>query len=615
MSFHDFTNEDVDDAANLLRSLMERLKHSNYYRDIPRASDAALENVRDLRPQAVVIINTDLNGAQLRRFDELLAEASSVTRQYLNTTVPINRCPGEILSEIFALSATEKLSSFSPGHGRVSFVVVQKLRPITLVCRSWRYLALSTPSLWSDVVFDRRWRKDLSSRCLALAKTVPLRVHARQSPRASCGEIMRMFKGSSDCVREAYLRVSDLGWHDIVDSLPARPPLLTHLTIDGGSWINSERTYTTGEHYFGGLVQGLQRLSLHGNISLPTDRFPNLTHLMMVTGRGPYTLRIILSVLSNMPTLQVISLSIEIEEGSTAKNGRESDAIVEPTHLRQFTLKDSPPFTVGALLPMIKFPSTCLVQLVDEQRLEDLVSIVGLLYAQDFAQNLTRLRILPDAAYNDGDEDNDTSLYLLELLNDAGTSGLSLGIYEPYSGLWTAYDRARVTDTLVEFLSSLAGAKLVSNIKELWVHNWTDLVNERLLTVIPPIHTLGLVLARQPYVRTEIPPAIGRLTEAGTVNYCPNLTSLYVYTCGAKDVDRARMVATARKDVGHPLHRLAIECENKKSGVQSRALELEGLVHELSVTVEEKTRGWWKPCAIPDRWSRHGPFPWPDWQQ
>ncbi|KAI1786852.1 hypothetical protein LXA43DRAFT_1098801 [Ganoderma leucocontextum] len=567
MSSHNLTNQDVNSATDSVRSLIEGLKHANYSQDIPRSSDT-----------------TRLNN--LRVLDGLLTEASSVIRQYLNTAVPINRCPGEILSEMFALSATNQLSSFSSDDERVSFVLVEKLRPITLVCRSWRNLAISTPSLWCDVVFDRRWRKDLSLRCLTLAKSIPLRLHARsrREGRSYGDEAMRTLR-----------------------DLPAQPPHLTHLAIDGGPRIDPSMRAVNrnGEDYFGGLVQRLQRLSLHGILCLPTDHFPNLTYFG-VSGFGYYPLRTVLSVLSNMPRLEMLYFCLGIEEGSAAHCGR--DATVKLPYLRQLTAHRNASDVVQ-LLSMIKSPSPCVVQFKYTTR-EELVSIAGVLYTPDFSQNLTRLRILPDPIFNNGDDGSDTSLYFLELLNDTGTRRLSLGIYEE-SGLWTADDRTRVTDTLVELFSSLAGAKLVSNIKELWVHNWTDLANERLLAVIPPIHTLGLVLARQPYVQTYIPGFIAEVTEAGSVCHCPNLTSLYVYTCGADDVDCARAIAAARKDAGRRLQRLAIECE-KEPGVQCQALELGGLVHELSVTVQEKKRGWWKACTVSEGWSRYGPCPWPE---
>ena len=418
---------------------------------------------------------------------------------------------------------------------------------------------------------------------------------------------MQVFKEFGHCFREAYLQVDDLGWHELVDSMPKNPPLLQHLTIDAEPWTGEKRPYKDSEHYFGGLAHSLRHIYLSSAPFLPTDHFPNLTHLI-ASGYGTFPVGTILSVLSNMPRLQVAILDIVIGE---SKGG--SGAIVQLPHLRQLELKDIAPFSTTALLPMINLPSICFVK-ISKQLNKNLVSIVSLLYRQKFAQNLTRLRIIPNHAYNKGDEDQEENLYFLEFLNDAGTSGVSLGIFQSYSGLWTADDRGRVSDELVDFLFSSVGAELVSNVRELWVHMWTDLVNDRLLAVIPLIDTLGLVLARRPYVRTAIPECLGQLTEDGSFVLCPDLTSLYLYTCGAEDVDRARMVAIARKDAGRPLERLAIECEQGKAGVRPQALELEGLVRELSVTVQEKRRPWWMPCAIPEGHSRYGRCPWPTWQ-
>ena len=46
---------------------------------------------------------------RLQELDGLLVKASSTIRQHLNTATPINRCPAEILSEVFVLSAAAQL--------------------------------------------------------------------------------------------------------------------------------------------------------------------------------------------------------------------------------------------------------------------------------------------------------------------------------------------------------------------------------------------------------------------------------------------------------------------------------------------------------------------------
>lgn len=531
-------------------------------------------------------------------------------RQYLNLAAPINRCPIEILTEIFGLSAMKGLPSYSPGHDLMPFVVIEKLHRISSVCCAWRTIVLSTPSLWCDLVFDRRRRKDLDSQALTLAKSSPLRLHARHLSKhsPSSGRALRILGDHGDRIREAYLRVENLGWNEVLDSLPAKPPLLVRLAIDSGHLFYPVGEFSPGKRYFGGIAQGLRHLCLHGISCLPTDQFPNLTHFD-VSGANNFPLHTILSVLSNMPNLQTLIFALNVEEGSAAQCPR--DAILELPHLLQFTAHNNlfSVCDVIQLLPRMKFPSICLVH-IDEHEENNLFSIARLLYMQDFAQNLTRLRIMPHPTHYDDDE-GEAVMYFLELLNEAGTSGLSLGIYDASNGLWTPEDRTGVTDTLADFLSSSVGVRLVSNVRELWVHMWTDLVNDRLLAVIPPIDTLGLVLARPPYVPTEIPECLGQLVEEGTFVFCPDLTSLYVYTCEGEDIDRARVVATARKDAGRPLQRVAIECEQKLE-VRSQALELEGLVHELSVTIEGGRNGWWTACAIPDGWSRHGPSPWPE---
>ncbi|PIL35184.1 hypothetical protein GSI_02974 [Ganoderma sinense ZZ0214-1] len=385
---------------------------------------------------------------------------------------------------------------------------------------------------------------------------------------------MRTLRDFGDHFREVYLQVENLWWNQIFGSLPAHSSLLTRLTIDSNYRKYPSSVFSPGMHYFGGIAQGLQHLRIHGVPCLPTDQFPNLTHFA-VSDVNVYPLSTILSVFANMPSLEVLSFALVIEEGSATHCV--PDTIVELPHLRQLTERHDISIFCDVLqvLPMIKIPSTCLVQ-IDEQGSNDVTSIAGLLYREAFPQNLTRLRIMPHhdmhPMITSSYENKKTIQYYLEVLNDAGTSGLILGIHSRYSGLWTAEDRTEVTDTFVDFLSDTVGAKLVSNPSS------------------PPIDTRGLVLAQSPHGRTEIPESIVQPAEDGTFCYCPDLTSLYVYACRAKDVGRARRAAI------------------------SPVLGLEWLVRELSVTVgvTRLEYDWWKPCAIPEGWSRHGVYPWPD---
>ena len=159
-----------------------------------------------------------------------------------------------------------------------------------------------------------------------------------------------------------------------------------------------------------------------------------------------------------------------IEESSAAQCSRSAN--VELAHLRQLTVHNKCS-NVMDLLPMITHPSTGIPQF-DYMTRKELVSIATLLPAStpDFAQNLTRLRILPDPAFH-SEEDiaKSTNLYHLELLDNTGAKKLGFAIAYEAGGLRTAASRTEVTETLVEFFSSVAGGELVSNVRELWVHN------------------------------------------------------------------------------------------------------------------------------------------------
>ena len=169
-----------------------------------------------------------------------------------------------------------------------------------------------------------------------------------------------------------------------------------------------------------------------------------------------------------MPRLQKLFFDLMIEESSAAQCSR--SASVELAYLRQLTVHNKCS-NVMDLLPMITHPSTGIPQF-DYMTRKELVSIATLLPAStpDFAQNLTRLRILPDPTFH-SENIAKSSLYYLELLDNTGAKRLSFTIACGKGGLRTAASQTEVTETLVEFFSSVAGGELVSNVRELWVHN------------------------------------------------------------------------------------------------------------------------------------------------
>ena len=171
-----------------------------------------------------------------------------------------------------------------------------------------------------------------------------------------------------------------------------------------------------------------------------------------------------------MPRLQKLFFDLMIEESSAAQCSR--SASVELAYLRQLTVHNKC-LNVMDLLPMITYPSTGVLQFGHVTRKKLVSIIIATLLpvsSLDFAQNLTRLRILPDPTFH-SENIAKSSLYYLELLDNTGAKRLSFTIACGKGGLRTAASQTEVTETLVEFFSSVAGGELVSNVRELWVHN------------------------------------------------------------------------------------------------------------------------------------------------
>jgi hypothetical protein len=89
-----------------------------------------------------------------------LSEVLQAIRVIRNTPVPVNRLPPEILSKVFEYRTSE-----------------QDLVAATHVCRHWRFILISNPSLWSCFRLESSHDLGRTPTCLERSKSVPIDVN------------------------------------------------------------------------------------------------------------------------------------------------------------------------------------------------------------------------------------------------------------------------------------------------------------------------------------------------------------------------------------------------------------------------------------------------------
>ncbi|KAL0955116.1 hypothetical protein HGRIS_004032 [Hohenbuehelia grisea] len=101
--------------------------------------------VRDL---AIVDRELSLHEAYGKKLRAQRDALSQFTNKYSVFSHPLERMPEEILSMIFSLC--------QPGHKHTSYILdtSQFPWPFTMVCSRWRAIAISTPSLWTQIGFN-----------------------------------------------------------------------------------------------------------------------------------------------------------------------------------------------------------------------------------------------------------------------------------------------------------------------------------------------------------------------------------------------------------------------------------------------------------------------------
>ena len=258
-------------------------------------------------------------------------------RLVVNSFAPINRIPPEVLSLI-------------PDYWYKD-VTGEDMIALTHVCRGWRTIFTSRPSLWSSLDCTN---VDMTRTYIERSKAAPLELWLEDSPNNSYNK-EAFFLMAPHISRLKYLniRMEDLQ-EDIISHFFCHAPLLEELHID----ITPTPSVLSGA-FLDGDLPSLRRLTLDGVIThLP---WKNLSNLVLFDLRHIPADRIamtqLLDFFENTPLLHKIVLRASIPGSSDAPPER----IVSLPHLKKFAITAQPAHTV--LLNHLSIPHATLVVL------------------------------------------------------------------------------------------------------------------------------------------------------------------------------------------------------------------------------------------------------------
>ncbi|KAL1948031.1 hypothetical protein VTO73DRAFT_12106 [Trametes versicolor] len=253
----------------------------------------------------------------------------------------ISRLPANVLATIFSL-VPGRLQA--PGRKRFPFYSIstrmrdlRQLAPIMSTCRDWRELALSTPSLWSTVL----WTSDSpgSGGCPLLCTSGPLYVYIAGVTDARA---LDMF------LRTHHHRIQELLWDCSFCDIKACAVL---------SKIVSEVPFPVLErcglldHTLRGDVRTLpilpasprlQTLQLDAPSYIPSTSFPDLTQLSITSASARSTLGDLIAFLGRNPRLEFLHIVDHTLASSTdvSLEGCRPDRVCLP-RLRKFSVKET----------------------------------------------------------------------------------------------------------------------------------------------------------------------------------------------------------------------------------------------------------------------------------
>ena len=304
-----------------------------------------------------------------------------------NSVMPIFRLPNEILASIF----THGARNYHEGNDPISFRVPHWVN-VSYVCRHWRDVALSCPTLWTfHFTMSLRWTEEL----LARSKQASLKIrikHNSLKSRSWWSDLLEKVLNHAERIQELHLL-------DIPTTLfPTRLPYAPRLQIlDIDIWVRDHSEWTSTINY--GDIPSLHTLKLT-NFPPPWHLFnlSRVTTLVLCCVPASFRQNLVefLATLSRMQALTVLHLRDALRSVLSSGASSVSPKVGLPYLARLFVL--APFSTVVALLSCINISLKTQVKL--KMISEDGISIddyaqLPSLFAQIFSQSEDLLSLGP----------------------------------------------------------------------------------------------------------------------------------------------------------------------------------------------------------------------------
>ncbi|KAL4255145.1 hypothetical protein AB1N83_013757 [Pleurotus pulmonarius] len=313
----------------------------------------------------------DCHDAQELIGKEIAAHESAVRdlRAPRNTHAGISRLPIEVLSDIFLLAKLPYGKIYQETRENRGWLNVAG------VCRSWRDIALSAPSMWDTLDTSKLNTLDWAATVIARSKNVPLYVSCTYPHPQTDRAVLDFVLSHMPRIRglEVYMNDStDVRIQDIIDMGSTQCALQT-LTLDNRDYrYNADNG---GVDRFLAEVQmpHLRTLAVR-SFTLPSiiPMLPQLRHLyytssLMSNSNSNTTVSQMLSFLRSTPSLERLEI---VGSFGTSDNGSKECTTVELTKLLSLSYKAAR-FEHASLLRFLHYPPTSRVKFVSRSSPSD----------------------------------------------------------------------------------------------------------------------------------------------------------------------------------------------------------------------------------------------------
>ncbi|KZT09075.1 uncharacterized protein LAESUDRAFT_811136 [Laetiporus sulphureus 93-53] len=283
---------------------------------------------------------------KLQDLSEVLMRSMSIVRSTLNSRVPINRLPPEVLGMIFEFvpefPSDESLETLVHRIWGPSSRNPEDSLILSHVCRHWRAVATGLPTLWTSIDGTLAFPP---STILKRAGSLPRNIFLLNE--ISNFVDYSFFDGPN--FRELLWDSVDI--EEMTECLQSPAPMLENLALKADIPIHSaNHVHRKSFSLFMNETPRLRRLALECFPVLPTNRFTGLTHLHLASCVGAQILSGILSMLAGTPGLLELTLyGIVVPFGSPQSNL----PTAELKHLRRFFYFEMAPAVTSLLLSHI----------------------------------------------------------------------------------------------------------------------------------------------------------------------------------------------------------------------------------------------------------------------